>query len=172
VNPDRHHLTDKGATLSEDGRYRYRLWRRYAGCCHPETMLFVMLNPSTATATQDDPTIRRCIDFALRRDYDRIEVVNLFALRATDPSELRRGCDPIGPENDEHIGDAASGAAAIVCAWGNAGSYLSRDIAVRRLLRALAPPERILCFGTTHKGQPMHPLYLSADTQLVPWRAA
>lgn len=129
------------------------------------------LNPSTADAEQDDPTIRRCVDFALRNDHYRIEVVNLFALRATNPRELRRAPDPIGPDNDERIQDAATAASIVVCAWGAHGKYLSRGIAVRRLLHALIPWDRLMCFGVTSNGQPKHPLYLKADTPLVHWGA-
>lgn len=149
------------------GSYRYSLRRKYAGCCHPETMLFIMLNPSTADDTNDDPTIRRCVGFALRRDYAVIEVVNLFALRATNPDELRKHPSPVGPLNDEHIDDAARRAAIVVCAWGNEGALFGRGITVRKRLHALGIP--LFCFGTTKTGQPKHPLYLRADSKLQPW---
>jgi len=91
-----------GAIVSDDGLYRYRLWRRWDAEC--PTMVWIMLNPSTADAEVDDPTIRRCIGFARREHCGGIEVVNLYALRATNPAAHPT---PEGPENAKAIGPDA-----------------------------------------------------------------
>ena len=144
------------ATISPCGRYRYTLtrdWTRGAG-----RMLWVMLNPSTADASMDDPTIRRCVSFAQSWGFCGLTVVNLFALRATDPRELARVDDPIGPDNNEVIARAAHEHLFVCAGWGAHGSYLGRsaeviDIITRR--RSV-----IHCLGTTKSGEPRHPLYL------------
>ncbi len=90
-----------GAVLSADGVYRYRLWRTWDAS--KPTLAFLMLNPSTADATEDDPTIRRCLGFAKEWGYGSLVVVNLFALRSPNPDALRENDDPVGPENGEHL---------------------------------------------------------------------
>ncbi len=96
------------------------------------TCLFLMLNPSTATATLDDPTIRRCMGFARAWGFTDLQVCNLFAFRATDPAELTAvTIDPIGPLNNQAIVGLASDADRIVCAWGTKGAIRGRDRAVR-----------------------------------------
>lgn len=161
-------LIDSGAKISDDGLYRYLLWRSFTrGAETNATMLFVMLNPSTADAQHDDPTIRRCIGFALDRGCDRVEVVNLFAYRATVPKVLREISRPIGPENDWHIAEAAGVASVIVCAWGAEGDLLSRGSRVRRSL--ISAGHKLFHFGLTSDGQPRHPLYVRGDTPLKAW---
>ena len=91
-----------------------------------------MLNPSTADASRDDPTIRRCIGFARAWGYGGVEVVNVFALRATEPSLLRRVRDPVGPGNDAALAAATARVDAIVIAWGVHGTLLQRDRTVPR----------------------------------------
>ena len=147
-----------GATFSADGRYRYRLWRRWDRA--RPVVAFVMLNPSTADATRDDPTIRRCISFARAWGFGGVEVVNLFAYRATDPRVLRRARDPVGPGNDRQIARACREAALVVAAWGasHAGDRAAH------VLRRLSAPR---CFGTTRSGQPAHPLYLPRTARLI-----
>jgi hypothetical protein len=127
-----------------------------------------MLNPSTADASVDDPTIRRCMGFAMRWEFDGIEVVNLFALRSTDPKALYREIDPIGIANDAAIGTAAHASELLVCAWGAHGSHDLRGYAVRDALIGLEP----MAFGFTKSGQPKHPLYLRSDSQLVAMEGA
>lgn len=147
-----------GAVFSPCGRYRYRLWRRWAP--GGECILWVMLNPSTACATEDDPTIRRCVGFAKAWGAHAMEVVNLFAWRATDPRELVRPEDPVGPANDEHILLASARASRTIVAWG------ADPFAVRRakaVLERLSAPQAL---ALTKSGAPRHPLYLRRD--LVP----
>jgi len=151
--------------------YRYRLSRTlntdHNGA--PATVLFVMLNPSTATETQDDPTIGRCMGFARAWGYDRLEVANLFAWRATNPRHLTRVDDPIGEGNNSAIVAAARDAALIVCAWGGSVNrrrlLTSRAAEVRDLLRG----QVLYALEITSCGQPRHPLYLRADVRPRVW---
>lgn len=151
------------AILSPCGLYRYLLWRaassRGSGTC-----LFVMLNPSTADADRDDPTLRRCISFASSWGFARVELANLFAFRATDPEELLQAADPVGPDNDRYVLEAARRAHRIVVAWGAHGTHLGRGDTVRKMLAEF----QVLSFGLTATGQPRHPLYLRADTVPLP----
>ena len=157
------------ATISDCGKYRYWLERKW-GDGSPQ--VFVMLNPSTADATENDPTIRRCMTFAKREGRAGIIVVNLFALRATDPVELIRSDDPIGPENMTAIGEALLLSVAqrspIICAWG--GHRTASKQASRFRRRAKVFDANLVCFDKTKTGAPRHPLYLKADTPLVTYR--
>jgi hypothetical protein len=130
----------------------------------------VMLNPSTADAMLDDPTIRRCIDYAKRLDCDSLEVVNLFAYRSTDPNMLAAMSKDaaIGPENDQHIVKATALATVVLCAWGNHGALFGRDTEVLRLIRGKGAKPMALKINTK-SGQPAHPLYLKADAQPLPY---
>lgn len=159
----------RGATVSACGQYRYHLYRQWdAG---QPWLLFVMLNPSTADADVDDATIRRCTTFALAHGFGGIEVVNLFAYRATDPAALRRAGYPVGPENDSWISDAAEAcveARGSVClAWGANAAGLERPQVVLPLLRRAGAT--LLCLQVTRSGYPQHPLYLPSETRLRPF---
>lgn len=151
------------AIISECGRYRYWLTREWG---EGPLVTFVMLNPSTADAEQDDPTIRRCMGYARSWGYDGITVVNLYALRSTDPRQLWRADDPIGPSNDQYLTTAAMRAALddapIVAAWG-ANARSDRVLAVR----ALRCMDRLSVLALTKAGTPRHPLYLRADLRPV-----
>ncbi len=152
---------DRGADLSPCGLYRYRLWRVWDRA-HP-TMLFIGLNPSTADAEQDDPTVRRCIGFAREWGYGGIEVANLFAFRATDPGKLLTAADPVGPDNDAWLERLRAGSPAAVAAWGANPLAHSRAKAFGAALRPLA------CLGVTKDGAPRHPLYVRKGTPLIVW---
>lgn len=150
-----------GALFSECRAYRYRLWRHFGD---GPRLLFVMLNPSTADDVANDPTVERCQRRAARMGYGSLEVVNLFAFRATDPKLMRAAGDPVGPENDVHILHAAADAAMIIAAWGAHGSFRGRGGAVRTLLAG-----RVLhCLTLTAAGDPGHPLYVGYDVQPQP----
>ena len=148
------------AEFSPDRVYRYILRRRW----NPKPPIgFILLNPSTADETQDDPTIRRCIGYAKALDAGGLVLGNLFALRATDPRELRSAVDPIGPGNDsaifflvEELKDTP-----LICGWGNHGTLEKRGNAVLRHLRQLQA--RAMALALTKIGEPAHPLYLKAD---------
>lgn len=147
----------KGAVISPCQLYRYALWR-YWESGRP-ILVFVMLNPSTADAEVDDPTILRCCERARRDGYGGILVVNLFGLRATDPKELFRHADPVGPDNDEAIKIAAAAPnSTLICAWGNHGGLHGRDKAVLGMLREAGRSPMALKISKS--GQPAHPLYL------------
>ena len=151
--------TQAGAII--EGSYRYTLWR-----CWDEQrprVLFILLNPSTADATHDDPTLRRCLGFAHRLQAGSIEVVNLYSYRASSPQRLRQVADPIGARTDDAIREAAQRETQIIAGWGGQGSWHERDQAVRHLLVGCD----LWCLGWTKHGQPRHPLYVRADTCLV-----
>ena len=153
------------AKLSACGRYRYTLGRRWSW--RGPLACWIMLNPSVADARKDDATIRRCIGFSKLWGCGGLIVVNLFALRSTDPGELYRADDPIGvDECDRHILEAASRCQVRVAAWGAHGTFLGRDLRVKRLLESLdAQPLHHL--GLTKEGQPRHPLRLAKATPLL-----
>jgi hypothetical protein len=153
------------ASFDAAGRYRYRLSRVWDE--GGPRLCFVLLNPSTADAGRLDPTLRRCLGFGRRLGAGAIEVVNLFALRSTDPAGLSLAPDPVGPGNDEAILAAAHAAHSIVCGWGARGALLGRDRAVLALLGAEGLEVR--CLGRTASGQPSHPLYLRADAPTLPF---
>jgi hypothetical protein len=151
---------ESDAVLSRCRRYRFALWRRWA--TGPQ-VFFVMLNPSTADAQNDDRTIRRCICFARTWGFGSLAVGNLFAFRSTCSAELRRTAKPVGPRNDEWLVRLDEESALTIAAWGNHGRLLGRSAVVNRLL----PDLRIL--GLTKTGQPRHPLYVQASAEPMPW---
>lgn len=125
--------------------------------------MFVGLNPSTADATLDDPTIRRCIGFAKAWGYAGLMMTNLFAWRATEPRNMLAAENPIGPDNDRVLSEAHDNAALSVAAWGAHGTYLDRHNAVRALL------PRLHYLRLTKDGHPGHPLYLPSSLKPVKW---
>jgi hypothetical protein len=149
------------ALMSPCGAYRYWLTRTW-DATRP-SVCFIMLNPSTADAARDDPTIRRCVGFGERWGCGGVHVVNLFALRATDPKALRAHADPVGPENDEWIRRGVRGRA-VVAAWG------ASPLAARRArdVLKLTDTAGVWCLGVTRDGHPRHPLYVPNDAPLVP----
>mgnify|MGYP001397548464 CR=1 FL=1 len=153
--------TPTGAIFSPCQRYRYALWRRWEA--EPSYVLFVGLNPSTADAERDDPTIRRCIGFARAWGYGGVLVGNLFAYRATLPRDLKAAGDPVGAENEVWLRGLAERANLVVAAWGNHGSFRQQAGAVLPLL----PEPHAL--HVTQQGQPGHPLYLPRTCQPFPF---
>jgi hypothetical protein len=156
--PDDEHC---GAVIC--GPYRYRLWRTW-DTSHP-SLLWILLNPSTADGAQDDPTLRRLVAFSRSFGFGGLSVVNLFAWRATSPQALLSVADPIGPDNDGFIGEAAAQAPQIVVAWGNQGTYQQRDQQVLALLSSMP----LFCLGTTIESNPVHPLYQKRNVELRPF---
>ena len=154
-------------TISTDEQYRYDLTRAWSPANRKIT--WVMLNPSTADAEQDDPTIRRCIGFSQMWGYGGMTIVNLYAYRTTDPKELLSVENPAGPENHETILRRLSESELVVAAWG----AFARKIAlegrpnVESLCHRLDVPLR--CLGTTKTGAPRHPLYVKGITPLEPF---
>lgn len=157
-------MVERTAVLSHCGKYRYRLGRRWA---EGKTLLYVMLNPSTADADTDDATIRRCVKFAQAHDYAALEVVNLYAYRATDPRDLKRAGYPVGPENDRHIAEAVWSTSAVCLAWGSNVAGLERPQIVLPMLRKLGA--HLHCLRITRSGYPQHPLMLPSSCRLIPF---
>jgi hypothetical protein len=155
------------AAYSDCLRYRYLLTRVWDS--HGPKALFVMLNPSTATEVQNDPTVERCERRARSLGFGAFRVTNIFAFRATDPRVMRAAEDPVGPENDLALLQSVPWADRIICAWGTHGAHLGRGRAVERLLRGTAAP--LFHFGLTREGHPSHPLYIGYDRQPVAWPA-
>jgi hypothetical protein len=158
------------AIISECGLYRYRLERQFGD---GPTMLFVMVNPSTADAEKDDQTIRKCIGFAKRAGYGRILVGNKFAFRSTDVSLLRAASDPVGPENDVHLDVLMSQADRVVVAWGQLAK-LPETLRNRwkDIVRLADSRGRALhAFGVNADKHPKHPQMTGYDVPLMPWDA-
>ncbi|SEN03319.1 DUF1643 domain-containing protein [Palleronia pelagia] len=129
--------------------------------------LFVMLNPSTATEVQNDPTVERCERRARAQDFGAFRVCNIFAWRSTDPKGLRKVDDPVGPENDAAILEGADWADRVICAWGTHGALLDRGPAVERLLRDRGHALHHL--GLSKAGHPKHPLYIGYGVAPQSW---
>lgn len=156
-------LLSCGADIS--GSYRYRLWREW-DTSRPG-LVMIMLNPSTAGAVDDDPTIRRCIQRAQLLGCGRLDVVNLFAFRATDPQQMLMAVDPIGPFNNGHILDVTRKATGpVICGWGMHGGHRDRDQDVVALLRRHGV--KLLHLGLTKTRKPKHPLYIGYNKMPEP----
>ncbi|MEO0769333.1 MAG: DUF1643 domain-containing protein [Cyanobacteria bacterium J06649_4] len=169
------------AVFDRTGRHRYRLdrqWKQARGQTGGQekdqkdtntgqAVAFVMLNPSAADHTKDDPTLRACIQFAQRWAYSSLSVVNLFSYRTAHPQELRKVKRPVGKENDSHLIQAVTAADKVVLAWGNWGELHGRD---RTILQLLTPhAHKLYCLRRNQSGQPCHPLYIRRDTPLQPF---
>lgn len=150
---------DSGAEFSRCMKYRYSLWRVWDAADDAFAM-FIGLNPSTADHEQDDPTIRRCVSYAKSWGYGGIYMLNLFAFRATDPSDMKAAVDPVGPMNDSRLYDYHDVTGITIAAWGTHGSYQDRgDIVFRMLCNRAA----LYALRLTKGGHPSHPLYLPKD---------
>lgn len=160
----------RGATFSADRRYRYHLWRQWAD--NPQRVCFVGLNPSTADESEDDPTIRKCIGFAMRWSYGAIDMVNLFAWRSTDPRGLLEADYPVGPANDREIEAVCARASLVVVCWGTGSPGKLAKLVVRRAAQVVAGPLAgavIKCLGRCADGSPRHPSRLPYATKLEGW---
>ena len=160
------HLEDN-AVISSCGQYRYLLTRQVGP--GSRTATFIMLNPSAADATNDDPTIRRCIGFARQWGRGRLAVLNLFAVRATDPADMKRAVDPVGLENRDWFDQMLSSpdAGPVICAWGVHGEHRGQDVTVLVWLEGYGI--RPLALGVTRDGHPKHPLYLPKSVEPMPF---
>jgi len=149
------------ATISPCGTWRYDLTRRWAP--GGTTCVFVCLNPSTADAEQDDPTVRRCVRFARDWGHHQFVMLNAYAFRATEPKVMQRAADPIGPENDAYLRAWAERSAMVVAAWG-AHIDRFRQMQLRAMFRG-----RLHYLRLTKQGFPGHPLYLPKTLTPQPW---
>lgn len=157
------------ALISRCGKYRYELWREWsvaqtrferpgkAKLRKQRYVAFVGLNPSTADANKDDATIRRCVGYAKAWGYDGLVMLNLCAYRATDPKELQRVDDPVGPDNDRRIRDCVKRVSLVVACWGGNHFVRVRAITVLKMLRKRGD---VHCILKTKWDAPAHPLRL------------
>lgn len=155
---------EKYAEFDITGKYRYLIGRKW-DANFPQ-ITFVMLNPSTADHEQDDRTLTRCINFAKSWGYGSLEVVNLFAYRATKRTDLSQAADPVGSKNNCYIQLATKRADSIIVAWGG-GKYpkiQNRDKEVLSLISG----KSLYCLGRlTQDGHPRHPVRLPASTERI-----
>ena len=158
------------AEFSPDRVYRYTLTRQWDdGKC----IAWLMFNPSSATAESDDPTIRKCIGFSRRWGYGRLVIVNLYAVRSSDPSRVKRLTDPVGPLNNYWITKAVSEAREVVCAWGCAQHLSTINSRIHEAINLIVPDDcPLICLGYRKDGHPRHPLMVSYDTPRQPFTLA
>lgn len=152
---------NKGAIISTDKIFRYSLWRIWDDT--KSKIAFVGLNPSTADDKIDDRTITKCINFTSGWGYGGFYMVNLFALRATDPNELYKAVEIVGIENDKHLLNTFKKVDKVICAWGNHGSFNSRSNNVLKFI------DKPFCLKKNISGEPAHPLYLSKQLKPIPF---
>ena len=172
LSPDpvitRTHIKDDApstATYSDCERYRYALTRTWDAA--GKRVLFVMLNPSKATEVQNDPTVERCERRARALGFGAFQVTNIFAWRDTDPFQMRKATDPVGPENDTAIREGAAWADQIIAAWGTHGTHLDRGPQTEALLRDVGKP--LYTLGLSKHGHPTHPQYNNYNQSTMLW---
>lgn len=167
----RHHQKGDAASVAEYSDcevYRYTLTRIWDA--QAPRAAFVMLNPSTATEVQNDPTVERCERRARALGYGAFRVLNIFAFRATDPRVMRAAADPVGPGNDAAIRAALPWADRVICAWGTHGAHLDRGAQVAAMLRGAGAG--LWHLGLSKAGHPKHPLYIGYEVQPQPWEVS
>jgi len=164
---------DMDAKLSADGTYRHvltRTWRRAPGM---KKVCFIMLNPSTADGLSDDATIRKCVALSKRWKYDALAVVNLFDIRTSSPTIMKRSTAPCSKDNNHYIRDTANridrSGGIVVAAWGTHGTHQGRNAEVMHELEL--DGTNLYALKLSKDGHPYHPLYLPMDTKPVLWRS-
>ncbi len=156
----------KSAIFDETKKYRYVLSRQWGN--NKNFVNFILLNPSTADENIDDPTIKACIKFASKwkyaskLKYDGIWVTNLFAFRATKPSDLKQCSCPIGKQNNQYLKKYSTESKMVVIAWGNHGNFLNRD---KEVIKILSKIKNLHYLDITKGGNPKHPLYINRKTK-------
>ena len=153
---------DRGAEFGSNQKFRYKLWRTKPWS--KGRVGFIMLNPSTADVTNDDPTVTRCLKRALKMGYDGIEVGNLYAFRATDPAELKSAGYPVGPLNDEAIRLLCRQCEMVILGWGN---HAQPERAAEVLALVTKYNDNVYHLGLNKSGQPKHPLYIGYDVEPI-----
>lgn len=154
------------AIFSKDRKYRYSIERVWDST--RKSVVFICLNPSTADEYEEDQTLTRCINFSRDWGYGSVEVVNLFAFKATDPTDLKSSLHPVGTENDRYIEEAVEGADLVVAAWGEHGKYRRRNREVLYLIRKL--DKEIYCLEVLKCKEPKHPSRARADLKPIPYK--
>ena len=147
--------------FSADRRYRFVLKHTWEPLFPPNLCTWIGLNPSIADETQLDPTLRRIRAFSAAWGYNGFIMTNLFGLVSTDPDQLYTIDDPVGPENDRYILQAAQETQQVIAAWGVIGGHQNRCAAVLEMISGFD----LLCLKKTKEGYPIHPLYVAADTE-------
>jgi hypothetical protein len=156
-------MTNRKTVFSPCRTWRYTLWRGWGGLFDDGRYVqFIGLNPSTADERQDDPTIRRCMEYARSWGYDSMCMTNLFGFRATDPKVMKRHAEPVGADNDKLLVEVASSASLVIAAWGAHGVHQDRADRVLKLM-----PAKVHCLAVTKGGHPGHPLYLRKDLKPI-----
>lgn len=162
-------------------KYRYTLWRQFEvsfdmfdGCndgergYNPDAYVqFIGLNPSTADETNDDPTIRRCINFAKYWGFRALCMTNIFAWRDTLPESMKLAAEPIGPDNDKWLLEIAKNAGLVIAAWGKHGLFMNRGLAVKAMFNKAGI--KVHCLRQNADGSPQHPLYLPGNLKPIPF---
>ena len=152
---------EKGAIFSKCDQYRYALWRTWT--MDLPKLMIVGLNPSTADAQNDDPTIRRCIQFAKDLGFGGVIITNLFAFKSTQPKGLYQSAHPVGPLNNFFLAEFKKISSTVLVAWGNHGTFKERNQEVLKLF------ENPYCLKINKSGHPAHPLYLKKTETLKPF---
>lgn len=153
------------AVFSADRTHRYRLDRTLGP---GPAVLWVMLNPSTADTSRNDPTVRRVLGFSRVWGFGRVAICNLHSLRATDPRALDGVVDYTSHLGDDYLRAARADAAQVVVGWGSLGIRWPRRVA--HVCSLLGPD--LWCLGRTARGtQPRHPLYVAGHVPLQRWTA-
>ena len=162
----------KGGYFSMCRKYRFVLYRTWNEDRSP--LNAICLNPSTSTETEDDPTVRRLMDYAKRWGYGGLVLTNLFSYRATNPAELKTIDDPVHNELNLRPYRFFVGTGNILVAWGNGGRYLGRgdDVIQMMIYDDYFPRDNYLpcCLGVTKALQPKHPLYLKKTERMKPYK--
>lgn len=159
-----------GACFSECEKYRYALWRRFTpslleeeGSKKERLLMWLMLNPSTADESKNDPTIERCERRAIAMGFDGIYIANIFAWRSTDPEGLKLTSDPVGPCNDAAIIGGAYASSMIICGWGKHGGERGRNVCKILRTNGYLP----YALEINKDGSPKHPLYIGYDKKPI-----
>lgn len=149
---------------SKDMVFRYAFGRWWGAPDLASTAVWVLLNPATGdTERRARPTLARCISRSRAAGSTGLVIVNLFAYRDTDPRNLKSASDAVGPANDEVLRVITAAGEQTIAAWGAHGKLQGRSAQVGVLL------DSPLCLGTTQRGEPRHPLYVSANASLLAW---
>ena len=160
-------MSDSSAVISDCGIYRYSLYRKITEAEHPKICLFIMLNPSTADALKDDPTIRKCKSYAQAWGYDALEVINVYAYRATKPSDLPdEDVKRTGPDYFAYADAAIQNADIVVCGWGRNVDEATSQFMLAYIVGQGKSP---YCLAINKGGTPKHPLYLKKDLSPTPF---
>jgi hypothetical protein len=166
-------LQTSTATFSECEKYRYTLTRTWDG--RLPVICYLMMNPSTATEVDNDPTIERCQRRATAIGYGGLIVVNIFPYRLTDSRKLKFVEDLIGDQKaaDDAIADAVGRSAITICGWGKHNQVTTdRAAAVFKMLEERGLAHKLHALKVNGDGSPQHPLYIGYDQQPEPWRLA